>query len=112
MAKEKEEKKPEHEGAKKPKHKLRSIHTHFTDDGGAVHEHHYEDHKGQPMAPRYGGVSSDMADLHQHMDDHAGPEMNAQGEAEPTDGTEPENPGEADTPAGPPNSGAPAPEGQ
>jgi hypothetical protein len=78
MAKEME-KKPadkggEHKGGdKKPKHKLRAIHTSVADDGGFVHEHHYEDHKGNPMPPRLGGVSSDMEDLHQHMDDHLAP---------------------------------------
>lgn len=101
----KEEKKEHGGGEKKPKHKLKSIHTHFTEDGGAVHEHHYEDHKGNPLPPRYGGVSSDMADLHQHMDDHAGPQMNAQEETEPTDAVEPEAPGEAAAPAGGPNAG-------
>lgn len=106
----KEEKK-EHEGAgKKAKHRLRSIHTHFTDDGGAVHEHHYEDHKGNALPPRYGGVSSDMQDLHDHMNDHAGPMMNAEEEQEPTSQTEPENAEEAETPAGGPNAGGAGPE--
>jgi hypothetical protein len=109
MAKEKEKEKPE-EGGKKPKHKMRSIHTHFTDDGGAVHEHHYEDHKGNPLPPRYGGVSSDMDDLHQHMDDHAGPVMSGAdaGEQEPADGTEPEAP----QAAGAPNAGTAGPEAE
>lgn len=107
MAEKKETAHESKSGERKPKHKLKSIHTHFTDDGGAVHEHHYEDHRGNPMPPRYGGVSSTMEDLHDHMDDHAGPHMNGEEEEEEQpDSTEPENP----QPEGAPNAGTAEPE--
>jgi hypothetical protein len=62
-------------------HTLHAIHTRFTKSGAAIHEHHYKDKHGMhvPEKPEY--VSSNMDDLHQHMDDHAGPMM-AQGEPE------------------------------
>ncbi len=63
------ESKAETKAAKK---KLHAILTTRADDGGFVHEHHYRDDKGTPEAPRYGGVSTSMADLHAHMDDHLG----------------------------------------
>lgn len=76
MAEEKKEAKHEsakHEskGAKK-RMKLKSIRTTRADDGGFVHEHEYEDHNGHGTPPRFGGVSSNMEDLHDHMDDHFG----------------------------------------
>lgn len=58
--------------AKAKKKHLTSIHTHKAHDGGFVHEHHYRDDEGN-QSSAFGGVSSDMADLHQHMDDHLGP---------------------------------------
>jgi hypothetical protein len=73
------ESKPETKAAKKI---LRSILVARADDGGFVHEHHYEDDKGTPDAPRYGGVSTSMEDLHRHMDDHFGePAESPAGEA-------------------------------
>ena len=71
-----------HEG-KKPKKHLHAIVTTFAHDGTAMHEHHYkahkEDHHTEP--PVFAGTSQNMEDLHQHMEDHAGPVMN-QGEGE------------------------------
>jgi hypothetical protein len=72
------------EGGKK-KH-LVSIHTHrvrgkdgkVDPEGGFVHEHHYEDAKGEKSGPHYGGVSTDLADLQQHMQDHFGPDAEQQ----------------------------------
>jgi hypothetical protein len=84
MAKHEEEKHEE----KKPKHKLVSMHIHKADDGGHVIEHHYEDHKGHAMPPRFGGATSSMEDLHQHIDDHMGPESDAG--ASPEEGDQPE----------------------
>lgn len=107
MAKEKEEgKKQEH--SKKPKKRLRGLMTHIADDGSFVHEHHYEDHKGHRLPPSYGGVSQDMDDLHQHMDDHAAPaaaELGGGGGAAPDDEEEAQ-------PEGAPNAGGPEPEEQ
>jgi hypothetical protein len=57
---------------KKGKKHLRAITTHRAEDGGFIHEHHYTDADGQALPPSYGGVSSDMDDLHQHMQDHFG----------------------------------------
>jgi hypothetical protein len=112
MAVEKEKKEPEgekkHEGAKpggkggaKKKH-LHQIITTFAHDKTASHEHVYKDHKEDHHThpPVFAGTSADMEDLHQHMDDHAGPSMNGGGGAEP-DGDE------AD--AGQPPAGAGAP---
>lgn len=72
--KKEEGKKGEHKGGeRKPKKRLRGIMTHIADDGTFVHEHHYEDHRGNRLPPTFGGTSSDAEDLHQHMDDHAIP---------------------------------------
>jgi hypothetical protein len=69
----KEEKKPEgekREGAK-PKHKMKGIMIHVTGTKGHhVLEHHMEDHRGHPLPPHYAGVATNLADLHQHLDDH------------------------------------------
>jgi hypothetical protein len=98
------ESKPESKAAKKI---LRRILTARADDGGFVHEHHYEDEKGTPDAPRYGGVSTSMEDLHRHMDDHfgAGAEGTETQEAPGAEAAEPqqENPAaEAAEPQEPP----------
>lgn len=95
MAKEKESKAKREGGDKKPKHKLKSIHTHVADDGSFIHEHHYEDAKGNPMPPRFGGVSEDMGDLQQHMQDHLGD----QGEEQPEDEGD-QQPGAEEQPGG------------
>ena len=100
MAEKKEEKRePEkkegekHEGgAKKHKKHLHQIVTTFAHDGTATHEHVYkakkEDHHTEP--PVLAGTSSNMEDLHDHMDDHAGPMMNqGGGEEEEPQGGEP-----------------------
>lgn len=67
-------------GGKKKKH-LHQIITTFAHDGTAGHEHVYkakkEDHHTEP--PVFAGTSSNMEDLHDHMDDHAGPQMNGGG---------------------------------
>ena len=75
--------------AKEAKHHrkhLKAITTHKAHDGGFVHEHHYEDAAGN-HSTEYGGVSQDMADLHQHMDDHLGPDADAQQAEAPDQGT-------------------------
>lgn len=68
----KEEKKPEKKGAKKDGKTLREIRSRKLDDGSFVHEHHYEDKDGMPdhRTPEYS--SSDLNDLHDHMDEHFG----------------------------------------
>jgi hypothetical protein len=55
------------------KKRLTGLMTHVADDGSFVHEHHYRDHKGQPLPPSFGGVSTNMEDLQQHMQDHLAP---------------------------------------
>jgi hypothetical protein len=67
----KEEKKPE--GKKGKKKHLTGIMTHKAEDGGFVHEHHYKDEDGNE-SKSFGGVSADMDDLQQHMQDHLGPQ--------------------------------------
>jgi len=91
-----EGKKPGAEGEKKAKKKhLHQIITTFAHDGTAGHEHVYkdkkEDHHTHP--PVFAGTSSNMEDLHQHMEDHAGPQMQGGGAPEP-DGDEGEGEGE------------------
>src|SRR5579862_5333996 len=96
MAKEK------HESKGKKKH-LVGITTHKTDQKGVhVHEHHYRDEEGKESSS-YGGATMDMADLHQHMDDHLGPE--AEGEGAAPDAGAGAAPGGAGGPGGPPDGG-------
>jgi hypothetical protein len=96
--------KEEHKGkeaGKKPKMKLHAITTTKADDGSFVHEHHYQGKNGEHHPPRFGGTSSDMKDLHDHMEDHFGDQ------AESNEGEEGEQPDQAsggETP-GAPNSG-------
>lgn len=114
MAKEKHEPeaKPKHEaahgkseGGKGKKKHLHQIVTTFAHDGSAVHEHVYkdkkEDHHTHP--PVFAGTSQTLEDLHDHMDDHAGPSMNGGGGQEeeeeeaggaPGGGGQQEEPGE------------------
>jgi hypothetical protein len=75
------------ESAKKPKMKLRGIMTTKADDGSFVHEHHYEGKGGEHHPPRFGGTSSDMKDLHDHMEDHFGDQAESNDEA---DGPQPD----------------------
>jgi hypothetical protein len=75
----------EHEhsgGGKKRKLHLASIHTHRAQDGGFVHEHYHEDDQGNRTGPHFGGVSTNLDDLQQHMTDHFGPDT-----AQPGDGS-------------------------
>jgi hypothetical protein len=74
------------ESAKKPKMKLHAITTTKADDGSFVHEHHYMGKNGEHHPPRFGGTSSGMKDLHDHMEDHFGDQ------AESNDGEEGEQP--------------------
>jgi hypothetical protein len=77
MAKEK------HEAKHGKKKHLVGITTHKTDQPGVhVHEHHYRDEDGKESSS-YGGVSTDMADLHQHMDDHLAPDAEEAQEGPP-----------------------------
>lgn len=96
----KEGEKREEGGKKKAAKKhLHQIVTTFAHDGTATHEHVYkakkEDHHTEP--PVLAGTSSNMEDLHDHMDDHAGPMMNGgggEGEEEPPEGGGDEGGGE------------------
>jgi hypothetical protein len=104
MAKEEHKKETGSEGkgkesGKKPKLKLRAITTTKADDGSYVHEHHYEGKGGEHHPPRFGGTSSDMKDLHDHMEDHFGDQ--AQGNAE-EDGEQPDQEQGAPAPAAAP----------
>lgn len=88
------------ESSKKPKMQLHAITTTKAEDGSYVHEHHYMGKNGEHHPPRFGGTSSDMKDLHDHMEDHFGDQ------AESNDGEEGEQPdqeqgGEATPPAQP-----------
>jgi hypothetical protein len=75
------EKKHESSGGKGKKKHLKAITTHKADDGSFVHEHKYQDEDGNESSS-YGGVSSDLADLQQHMSDHFGPDA-GQGDGQP-----------------------------
>lgn len=99
MAEREKEKKSEHKAGKKEgKKHLRAITTHKADDGSFVHEHHYTNHKGEALPASFGGVSTDMDDLKQHMEDHMSPEADQGGEDEQADeGAEPQ-PGAAPGP--------------
>jgi len=66
MAKEKK-----HEGKDAKKKHLHAITTHKAEDGTAVHEHHYRDEEGKESSS-FGGVSTNLDDLQQHMADHMG----------------------------------------
>jgi hypothetical protein len=83
-----------HRGKKGKKH-LRAITTHKADDGTFPHEHHYVDENGQAMPSSFGGVSTSLDDVQQHMADHFGgdqpqPEEADQGGAPtPDDGGQP-----------------------
>lgn len=74
--------KEKHSEAAKPKHKKRphQIITTRAKDGSFGHEHVGEDGK-----KFFAGTSQDMADLHQHMDDHMSPPEQGQ---DGGDGTE------------------------
>jgi len=91
--------------AKKEKLKLRAITTTKADDGSFIHEHHYEGKDGQRHPARFGGSSSNMQDLHDHMEDHMGG-----GEGQGDDGDEGSEPGDQEQQAGAPNAGAAGPE--
>lgn len=76
MAKKEEKEKPKPsggEGKRKKKH-LHQIITTKARDGSFGHEHVYKDHPDDLHShpPVFAGTSSDMDDLHQHMDDHFG----------------------------------------
>jgi hypothetical protein len=88
----KEEAKKE-SGGKKPKLKLHGIMTHKADDGTYVHEHHYVGKNGEHHPPRFGGTSSNMKDLHDHMDDHFGDqaESNDEENGPQPDATQPDS---------------------
>jgi hypothetical protein len=94
-------KEAEHRG-KKPKHKLRSMTIHKTDKAGEhVIEHHYEDHDGNKLPSRLAQATTGMDDLHQHVEDHLGPEAEADDEQQPgAGGAQPADPGAAGAGAG------------
>lgn len=82
--KESEAKKPEAESKKSGKKKkhLHQIITTRAHDGSFGHEHIYKDKKEDMHShpPVFAGTSSNMEDLHQHMDDHFGGGDNEQAE--------------------------------
>lgn len=63
----------EKEKSEKKAKKLKAITHHKAEGGGYVHEHHYEGEKGGPDTSTFAGFSPDLADVHQHIDDHLGP---------------------------------------
>jgi len=96
MAEDKEKgKKSEHKGKKK----LKGVTHHLAEDGGVVHEHHYED-----GTSTYGGYSPTLEDVHSHIDDHLGPEMASTAPAQEPEGDE--GPGGGGG-AAPPQAGGP-----
>ena len=88
------------EGGKKKLH-LHQIITTQAHDGTWSHEHVYKDKKEDMHArpPVFAGTSQDMDDLHQHVDDHWGPQAGGEANeehAEPDqdDGVDREHDGE------------------
>jgi hypothetical protein len=70
-------------GEHKPKKKhLHQIVTTQAHDGTFSHDHIYKDSKEAQHShpPVFAGTSSNMDDLHQHMDDHFGPQANEEAE--------------------------------
>jgi hypothetical protein len=65
----------EHKAKKKHLHQIVTTQAH---DGTWSHDHIYKDHKEAQHShpPVFAGTSSNMEDLHQHMDDHFGPQAN------------------------------------
>lgn len=61
---------------KVPRKKLKAITHHKADGGGFIHEHHMEDEAGNKSSS-FAGFSPDLADVHQHIDDHLGPDAEA-----------------------------------
>lgn len=88
-------KEAEKHGGKKPKHKLHGIFIHKTEKAGQhVIEHHYEDKDGNKLPPRLAQATDGMDDLHQHIDDHLGPDAEADDEQQPgAGGGAPADPG-------------------
>jgi hypothetical protein len=88
---------------KKPKKEIKRIITHKSHDGKFIHthEHHHPEHH-----PDETHVSNDMAELHQHMEDHAGSPND--GEAAPAAGAAAAAPMTA-MPSAPAGAPAPAP---
>jgi hypothetical protein len=73
------EKSKEHAGKKKHLHQVITTQAH---DGTWSHEHVYKDHKHSPHShpPVFAGTSQSMEDMHQHNDDHWGPQAGGEGE--------------------------------
>lgn len=69
------------EGKRKKKKHLHKVITTRAGDGSFGHEHIYKDSPDdeQEGKPVFAGTSQSMDDLHQHMDDHLGPQEQAQG---------------------------------
>lgn len=91
-----ENSKPEKGKGKKPKKHLHQVITTQAHDGTFSHEHIYKDKKEDMHShpPVFAGTSSDMDDLHQHMDDHFGPQTGGgeepEAEGAPEEGAEQE----------------------
>jgi hypothetical protein len=69
----------EHKSDKRPaKRHLKGLTVHKADDGGFVHEHHYQGERGRPDTSSYGGYSPDLEDVLQHVQDHLGPQADDQ----------------------------------
>lgn len=74
MAEKSNKSKSEHGGKKKS---LKAITHHKAEGGGFVHEHHYEGDDGKDKSV-FAGFSPDLEDVHQHIDDHLGPQAEEQ----------------------------------
>lgn len=94
-----------HEGDHKPKKAIKEIHTSRAHDGKLIHKHihHHPEHH-----PDETHVSNDMAEMHDHMENHAGTPND--GEA-PAGNEQMAQLSATPPPAAPPAGGAPAPAG-
>jgi hypothetical protein len=93
------------DGAGKKKKHLHQVITTQARDGSWSHEHVYKDdpehqHSSPPV---FAGTSQNMEDMHSHMDDHWGPQANADapagGDDEAAEGAQPAGEEEAEQPA-------------
>lgn len=72
-------------GDDKPKKEIKEIHTRKTHDGKIIHKHI---HHAPAHHPDEEHVSNDAAEMHQHMDDHAGMANEGEQPAAPDAGQE------------------------
>lgn len=117
----KEEGKKESEGGEKKSAakkgdkglKLHEVRTRILDDGTVAHEHHYKDKNGMPHHQTHEYSSSDIKDVHDHMDEHVAPVMaggdpqSAGDQGEGEDGGEQDDTAQGAAPQASPAAGAP-----